>query len=111
MSIENDPDFIEWRKAVETELIPKLESSSAVVSLVPEGETDIKFAVELGLSIMMDKPIVAVIQPGSQVPAKLVKVADHIIEGDLTTDGGRQRLMEKVSALMEEMDHGGDDRE
>lgn len=97
---EDDPEFIAWQDEVRRDLIPKLEDSGAVVSLVPEGETDVKFAVELGLSIMMDKPIVAVIRPGTKMPSKLALVADHIVEADLTTRAGQERLQEKLSALM-----------
>ncbi len=49
------------------------------VSLVPKGPADMKFAVELGLSIMLDKPFIAVVAPGQEVPAKLRAVADRIV--------------------------------
>ncbi len=91
----------EWRvyaaDALEN-LVPKLRESFATVSLVPTGETDIKFAVELGLSIMMDKPIVAVVWPGVKVPAKLLLVADAIVEGAPDDPGLGERLM---AALVE----------
>lgn len=79
----DNPEWRDYVQRVRTELIPKLEQSAATVSLVPSGETDVKFAVELGLSIMLDKPIIAVIPPGTHVPAKLATVADRIVEGDL----------------------------
>lgn len=80
--ILNDPEFKAWAKRVTNELVPKLEGSACTISLVPEGPADVKFAVELGLSIMMDKPIVLVVSPGTQLPAKLVKIADEIVEFD-----------------------------
>jgi hypothetical protein len=56
---------------------------------VPKGQTDVKFAVELGFSIMLDKPIIAVVMAGTQVPAKLLKIADEIIEApaNMNLDG------------------------
>lgn len=54
-----------------------------MVSLVPTEQTDIKFALELGVAIMLDKPIIAVVRPGTRVPAKLVAVADELLEMDL----------------------------
>jgi hypothetical protein len=80
--IENDPEFQAWKRNVQTNLIPKLEGSSSVVSIMPQGEPDVKYAVELGLSIMMDKPIILVVAPGTKVPAKLALVADDIVEAD-----------------------------
>ena len=97
---DRDPDTRRWIRDTKRDLIPKLEASGAVVSLVPEGEADIKFAVELGLSIMLDKPIIAVVTPGRKVPNKLVLVADHIVEGDPTTEAGRAKLLAALEAVM-----------
>lgn len=99
MGYEDDREYKDWEHSVRTELIPKLEASSMTVSLVPTGETDIKFAVELGLSIMLDKPIIAVVQPGAKVPERLVRVADDIIEADLRTERGREIIQAKLIEL------------
>jgi nucleoside 2-deoxyribosyltransferase len=104
----DEPEFQEWAKEVREGLIPKMADSSAVVSLVPSGDTDVKFAVELGFSIMLDKPIIAVVQPGSKVPAKLVKVADYIVEADLDSEQGRQRLNQRVIEILEAIGHERD---
>jgi hypothetical protein len=62
------------------EMAPKMETSALVISLVPEDrEGDVKFWVELGASIMLDKPIIAVLLGDAPVPAKLAKVADEIV--------------------------------
>lgn len=97
---EDDPLYRAWVKRIRTELIPKLEGSRAVVSIVPDGDGDTKFAVELGYSILMDKPIIAVVRPGIRVPNKLVLVADHIIEADITTRDGQAKLAEAVNAIV-----------
>lgn len=90
----------EWEERVRRELVPKLEQTACVVSLVPGGEPDVKYAVELGLSIMLDKPILLVVQPGLRVPPKLALIADGIIEGDMRTDAGRTQLAAEVQAFM-----------
>ena len=106
---ETDPEWKAWKAHVHADLIPKLENSGAVVSLVPEGEPDVKFAVELGLSIMLDKPIVAVVRPGTRVPSKLTLVADHIIEGDVTTRMGQKRLSATLMNLLQSGDNNEED--
>ena len=63
------------------ELVPMVRDSFCTVSLVPSGPADVKFALELGFSVMFDKPIVAIVEAGAQVPAKLVAIADEIVEG------------------------------
>lgn len=75
-----EPTTKAWVRHVLDEMEPKLASSSLVVSLVPEDrEGDVKFWVELGASIMYDKPIIAVVLGDGPVPAKLSAVADEIV--------------------------------
>lgn len=76
----DDPEVREWAQRVIRDLIPKISGSSLTISLVPKGETDVKFAVELGFSIMLDKPVILVVQPGTVLPDHLVRVADEIVE-------------------------------
>lgn len=78
--------YLQAREARDTDrhLVPKLEQSAVTFSMVPRGDADVKYAVELGLSIMMDKPIVLLVQPGAKLPSRLVRVADDIVEIDIT---------------------------
>lgn len=75
-----DPSAKVWIEHVLSEMVPKLADSALVASIVPDDEGgDVKFWVELGASIMMDKPIIAVVFDGRAVPAKLRAVADEIV--------------------------------
>jgi hypothetical protein len=65
------------------DLVPRIERSGFVMSLVPRGETDVKFAVELGVSIMLGKPFMAVIDQNTPLPEKLAAVLDEIVRVDL----------------------------
>jgi nucleoside 2-deoxyribosyltransferase len=103
----NEPEFREWAKRVRTELIPKLEDSALNVSLVPADGTDVKFAVELGFSIMLDKPIIAVVEPGSKVPEKLVRVADRIVEADLHSKDGQAKVHQSIEAALADLERDG----
>jgi len=77
-----DPGWLEYAEHVKAELIPMIKNSRVTLSLVPpDNKPDPKFAVELGYCIMLDKPIIAIVNPGSKVPLKLAKVADEIVEG------------------------------
>jgi len=97
-----DPDVLRWMRRTRDKLPEMIDASKAVISIVPaDGRTDVKFAVELGFSIMMDKPIVAVIRPGSHVPEKLVRVADEIIECDMETEADREKLAASIADFMQ----------
>lgn len=86
----DNPDMKVWAKRVRAELVPMIQSSTATVSIVPTGDTDVKFAVELGLSIMLGKPIILLVMSGVQVPDKLVGIADEIVEVDDIGTGHRE---------------------
>lgn len=72
--------------------LQKMESSAFVASLVPRGDFDVKFAVELGAAIMLDKPIVAIAAPGATIPDRLRRVVDELVEADVDTAEGREAI-------------------
>lgn len=82
-----------------------INDSSVCVSIVPENamQTDVKFAVELGFMIMMDKPIIAVVRPGTKVPSKLVLVADIIIESNMQTERDREKLAATIQTFTDQL--------
>lgn len=97
----DDPDAKAWAEQVARDLVPRIQASEMTVSLVPAAEaTDVKFAVELGFSVMLDKPIIAVIAPGAVVPEKLARVADRIIEGPIEDPSFQQRLYAAIDDLI-----------
>jgi hypothetical protein len=81
MNVFDDPDFLAWAKDVRENMVPGMMGSAMVVSLYRQ-DFDVKFAVELGASLMLDKPLILSVRPGVQVPDKLVRVADAILELD-----------------------------
>jgi len=96
----DDPDARAWAKRVLDEVAPMVTDSALTVSLVPRGETDIKFAVELGLSIMFDKPILLVVSPGTRLPAQLVRVATEIVEVDMADPVAQTRITEAIERIV-----------
>jgi hypothetical protein len=78
----SDEDRQEWDRFVEhfrRDTLEKIAGSRATISIVPAGgELDVKFAVELGASIMLNKPIMAIAHSEDDVPEKLRKVVDEV---------------------------------
>jgi hypothetical protein len=94
---ENWDEYVEH---VLGELVPMIESSAATVSLLPSGQTDVKFAIELGLSIMLDKPIIAMLMPGVRIPEHLARVVDGYVEYDPDDmEGTHHRLQQALERL------------
>jgi hypothetical protein len=86
------------------ELVPMLTGARASISIVPEGnQLDVKYAVELGASIMLEKPIIVLARPGTRVPPALRRVADAIVEADITTEEGRRKMAEVVIVTLDRL--------
>lgn len=104
MSSESGPEFDEYADHIKKELLPKLKDSAFCLSLVPKGPSDVKFAVELGFCIMLDKPIIAVIRPGTKIPEKLARVVDRFVEYDPdNADDNKNRLTDVLSEMIGEI--------
>lgn len=93
--------------AFRADALGKLAASALTVSIVPGGEEpgdgfDVKFAVELGASIMLDKPIVVLAIPGRSIPPGLRRVAHAVIEliHDLDTEQGREEATAAIDRVM-----------
>ena len=72
-------DFLD---RVDRELRPKIEASEVSVVICSKTPADAKLALEVGYSMLLGKPIMLVVEPGAQVPEKLLAAADEIVEHD-----------------------------
>jgi hypothetical protein len=100
--LTKDPEFKAWAAHVHAHVMPLIRDAETTIQLVPKGETDIKFAVELGLSIMLDKPIITIIAPGMEISDHLRRVSDQVVELDLEADDARQKVKDAVESVMGE---------
>lgn len=98
-----DPSWLEYAEHARNDMLPKMKGSAITLALVPEGnDVDPKMACELGYMIMLDKPILAIVQPGTKVPNNLVKVATEIVEmGESMDDPAFQQRMAEALRRMQ----------
>ena len=96
-----DPNMKLWVQNVLDDMVPKMEGSACVMSLVPGNrEADVKFWVELGASIMMDKPILAIVLDEEPIPPKLEMIADEIVR---LPEGANLESSEVLAAAVQRM--------
>lgn len=99
-----DPDErAEWERFVRhvrEDAVKKIDGSAMVASILPN-EPDVKFAVELGFAIMLDKPILVIVPPGREgkIPEHLRWVADQILEVDIDTVAGQEELAKVMRTM------------
>jgi len=109
MSWENELDPVDkvvWDAFVQQtreDAMKKIDASAFVMSLVPKDEPDVKFCVELGLSVMYDKPLVIVVAPETRIPERLQRLADEVIVCDIDTAEGRDEVATRLQALAERL--------
>jgi hypothetical protein len=88
-----DPEVKRWKEHIERDMVPKMESSNVVISIAPpKGKFDVKFAVELGAAIMLNKPIIVISETNDDVPPLLRLVAHKIVVGSISDPGFQDRL-------------------
>lgn len=94
-----DPGWLEYAEYAREEMLPMLKGASITLAFL-NGEPDPKQACELGYMVLLDKPILAVVQPGVKVPDKLIRIADEIVEGGELDD---PKFKERLLAAMARM--------
>ena len=90
-------DFEERQKASVKRNAEKIGNCEVFVSIVtPNYIEDPHCAMQLGLAILMDKPIRLIVEEGTKLPENLRKVADRIefIKGPDDVGLAAQKLME-----------------
>lgn len=111
----DDEERKEWDRFVEhfrRDALEKIAGSSATISIVPSGDDlDVKFALELGAAIMLDKPILAIARSEEDVPAKLRQVVDEVIvtgdeneEDFFETQLGRKKIAEAIDTFFKNLE-------
>lgn len=88
-----------WEQRVRDELIPKLRASAVVAQLAPGDAPDVKAAVEVGMAILLDKPLIVIEIPGRSVSLRLGRAADAVIEWD----GVSPDVGERITAAMRDL--------
>ena len=96
----DDPEWLRYARRVREELVPMIEKSAVGLSIY-NGKTDPKLAIETGYLILLDKPLIAVVTPGSKIPRKLAMVADEIIELNMDDPSFSRRMGEAIQRVTE----------
>jgi hypothetical protein len=103
------PTAKRWIEHVLNDMEPKLADSAFSVSLVPDDrEGDVKWWVELGASIMYDKPIIAVVFNNRPIPEKLKLVADEIVRCPNGVDElAGEKMQAAMKRVIDRLEQGG----
>lgn len=95
----DDPAWLEYAQHARDNLEPMIKDSAVTMSFF-DGKIEPRMALELGYMVLLDKPIIAVVTPGAEVPNRLAIVADEIVELALEDPSFPQRLQDAMTRVM-----------
>jgi len=99
---ETRDEFDRYVEHARRKTTQEITGSAAFISIAPRPEElDVKFCLELGLAIMLDKPIIVVAFDDRDVPERLRRVADRVVETDIDTEAGARKLAEAINEIVE----------
>lgn len=88
-------DFTAWAMG---EIVEPMRDSVLVTVLV-SGTPEWSLCLQVGAAVMLDKPLVLCVAPGTKLPAKLVAVADEVIEGEVGDPSFGPRFQDALRRL------------
>lgn len=101
----DDPGWKAYAQHAMDTLEPMVRDSAVALALVPPGDrVDPKIAMEMGYMILLDKPIIAIVNPDCKPSSKLVAVADELVEGTIDDPDFQQRLMAAMDRVTKKME-------
>lgn len=86
------------------DVLPKVRDSSYFIAIgTPVGEmSDVKMATEIGMCILLDKPLIVLAPEGRHVAEKLLRIADHVITGDMDSPVGMAEMQAKLQRVLKQ---------
>lgn len=99
-----DPVVEAWLKHAAKESGDRIKSSNVFLSLVtPNYEADPLAALQLGIAVLLDKPIILVVEKGTQISDNLRRLAKDAEYFDPKNKGSLEEAVK--SLLTREVDH------
>jgi hypothetical protein len=74
------PEMQEFLRHAQEDMFPKLQNSVMTFAIFDENKVDAKIALELGATILFDKPLIVVADKNKLIPARLLRIADAVID-------------------------------
>ena len=92
-------------KHFEKEVAANIYTSAIGLAICPKNadEIDAKICLEIGAMILLNKPIILCIPPGSEIPEKLAKVVDEFVEYKPNDNQCKKALVEAIHRMEKQL--------
>lgn len=101
----DDPKFRAWADDRKDTVLTMLDDSAVSMAVLSPPFTlerlDVSQALEIGASLLLDKPLILLVEAGTECPHGLAKAADRIVEIDrpLGSPSNARRIQQAISEL------------
>lgn len=95
----SDPQWRAWADHVRDNVVGRILASTHIIAVVPERADDLQFAAEVGLAMMLGRPLILVIAEGRGLPVKLGEVAETVVRYGPTAGPLEQQLRAALRLL------------
>jgi hypothetical protein len=84
------------------DIIPKMRSSVFCMAVVvPKDDVDPYLALQVGVALLLEKPLIIVATGNVWIPARVRQIADAVVEADAVNDELKERLQLAILKVME----------
>lgn len=102
LSPEDRSSWDAYVEHVRTETLTAM-SDSALVMTILGSQFDVKQATELGMAILLGKPLLVIQQPGAVCPPALRKLAYDVVEADIDLPDSAARVARIIKRMQSEL--------
>ena len=103
--MDGDKEFDGWLKSSVESCAKPMEESTIFASIVTKNYMKNPLcALQLGLAILMNKPIILIVDKNEKIPESLVKIAKVIEYVDTENPADMRRASESIAKLAEQLD-------
>ena len=81
------------------DILPKMEASAFVLALMTENQ-DLYLALQIGMSLLLDKPLFLVVPNEAWIAPRLRGIAEAIIEGSLADPATGDKFRATIQAYL-----------
>jgi hypothetical protein len=99
---DNDRRWADYERRFREQVVPELVRSAMFAQIVGHTAEDISIqaATELGLMLLLGKPILLVVPPGHEIPNGLRRAADEIVANwDATNPDAQRRMVRAIARI------------
>ena len=89
-----------WLAENAGEILPRMRASKVCLTVLLPGHVDAFLALQVGMALLLDKPLIIIGVDNAWLPERVRQVADVIIEGSMKDPATAERAKEALRSIL-----------